>query len=126
MRTSDIVRQLWCEFYSRHCEGWVSWFGAKQDMCAAVKNRRVIQRGETMPCLTGAGATTECLCKAGEFVVVVWSWWRGQGGMRSRRRKKIWSFGCGKPEFVRPQKQALYYPKSLGYLLMRSRCWQRS
>lgn len=88
MRTSDIVRQLWCEFYSRHCEGWVSWFGAKQDMCAAVKNRRVVQRGETMPCLTGAGATTECLCKAGEFVVVVWSWWRGQGGMRSRRREK--------------------------------------
>lgn len=42
MRTSDIVSQLWCEFYSGHCEGWFSWFGASR-MCDAIKSRRNVQ-----------------------------------------------------------------------------------
>lgn len=40
MRTSDIVRQLWCEFYSGHCEGWVFLGRSEQDLCSAVKGRR--------------------------------------------------------------------------------------
>lgn len=41
MRTSDIVRQLRCEFYSGHCDGWLGFLvRGEQGLCAAVKSRR--------------------------------------------------------------------------------------
>lgn len=44
--------------------------------------------------------------------------WFGRGvedrrGCRRGKRKKFGALGCRKPEFVRPQKQALCYPKFL-------------
>lgn len=116
MRTSDIVRQLWCEFYSGHCEGWLGFLvRGEQDLCSAVKNRRDVQTGKTRPCLTGAGATTEvCLCKAGKvcgrgLVVGLGPRWDAVEG----KGKKFGALGCRKPEFVRPRKQASCYPKFL-------------
>lgn len=53
-----------------------------------------------------------------------WLWWswnrRPRWDARQGREKKFGALESGRREFVRPQKQALYSPKFLGYLFMKS------
>lgn len=117
VRTSDIVRQLWCEFYSRHCEGWVSWFGASR-ICVLRSRIAKVSRGKDKAVFDRRGCDdrgvfVQCWRVCGRGMVAV----SGPRWDAVEEREKIWSFGVREAGVCQATEASVVLPEVLGLFI---------